>query len=200
MELSRDAARDARPIHRGLEAMQPVRLRDRWSGLPVVIHIRRQPEPGIHRFLPDRIGGLAERPMCQTRPQLPRRPQGCGLPPNRACCRNSGRNEIESDSRCRHRARKPSAHRRAAPALSDNWHRNGKRCQCGAGTPCSGTDRPDRVHPWQLLEASRSGIVRSVPSTPPNLVWLHFDRSGGLPSSRFRAEGPCLSSGSGKHD
>ena len=57
MELSRDAARDARPIHRGLEAMQPVRLRDRWSGLPVVIHLWRQSEPGIHRLFPDRIAG-----------------------------------------------------------------------------------------------------------------------------------------------
>jgi hypothetical protein len=46
MELSRDAAPDKRPIHRGLEAMQPVRLRDRWSGLPVVIHLWRQCEPG----------------------------------------------------------------------------------------------------------------------------------------------------------
>jgi len=60
MELSRDPARDARPIHRGLEAMQPVRLRDRWSGLPVVIHLWRQSEPGIHRLFPDRIAGRRE--------------------------------------------------------------------------------------------------------------------------------------------
>jgi hypothetical protein len=57
MELSRDAARDARSIHRGLEAMQRVRLRDRWSGLPVVIHLWRQSEPGMHRLLPDRVAG-----------------------------------------------------------------------------------------------------------------------------------------------
>lgn len=60
MELSRDAARDARPIHRGLEAMQPVRLRDRWSALPVVLHIRRQPEPLMQRLFPDRIAGRRE--------------------------------------------------------------------------------------------------------------------------------------------
>ena len=57
MELSRDAARDARSIHRGLEAMQRVRLRARWSGLPVVIHLWRQSEPGMHRLLPDRVAG-----------------------------------------------------------------------------------------------------------------------------------------------
>jgi hypothetical protein len=60
MELSRDAAREARPIHRGLEAMQPVRLRDRWSALPVVLHIRRQPEPLMQRLFPDRIAGRRE--------------------------------------------------------------------------------------------------------------------------------------------
>jgi hypothetical protein len=60
MELSRDAAPDKRPIHRGLEAMQPVRLRDRWSGLPVVIHLWRQPEPFMHRLFPDRIAGRRE--------------------------------------------------------------------------------------------------------------------------------------------
>jgi hypothetical protein len=52
-----NAARDARAIHRGLEAMQPIRLRDRWSGLPVVIHLWRQSEPGMHRLLPDRVAG-----------------------------------------------------------------------------------------------------------------------------------------------
>jgi hypothetical protein len=134
---------------------------------------------------------VAERPMDQTRQPRPHRRQGCDLPPNTAWCRNSGRNEIECDCRCRRRARKPSAHHGAVPALSDNWHRNGKRCRCVAGTPCSGTDKPDRVHPWQLLEASRSGIARSVPSTPPNLVWPHLDRSGGLPSSRFEQKGRC---------
>jgi len=40
----------------------------------------------------------------------------------------------------------------------------------GAGTPCSGTGRPDPVHPWELLEASRSGIARSVPPSPLSLV------------------------------
>jgi hypothetical protein len=127
--------------------------------------------------------------MCQTRPLQRHRPQGCDLPPNKAWCRNSGRNEIECDSRCRRRARKPFAHHRAVSALSDNCHRSGKQCQSDAGTPCSGTGRPDRVHPWQLLEASRSGIVRSVPRPPPNLVWQHFGRSCGLPSSRFDQQG-----------
>jgi hypothetical protein len=112
----------------------------------------------------------AKRPTCRTHLLQPRRPLGCGLLPNKAWCRNSGRNEIESDNRCRRRARKSSAHRRAGPALSDNSHRNGNRCRCGAGTPCSGTDKLDPVHPWQLLEASRSGIARSVPPPPPNLV------------------------------
>jgi hypothetical protein len=32
--------------------------------------------------------------------------------------------------------------------------------QSDAGTPCSGTDKPYRVHPWQSLEASHSAIAR----------------------------------------
>jgi hypothetical protein len=74
----------------------------------------------------------ARSPRCQTHPQLLRRRQGCDLPPNKAWCHNSGRNEIECDNRCRHLARKSSAHRRAAPGLSDNSHRNGKRYQSDA--------------------------------------------------------------------
>jgi hypothetical protein len=87
----------------------------------------------------------AERPMCQTRPPRLRRPLGCGPLPNRAWCRNSGRNEIECDSRCRRRVRRPSAGHRAAPVLSDTSRRNGRRCRCGAGTPCG---RSSRSRDW----------------------------------------------------
>ena len=53
---------------------------------------------------------------------------GCGPLPNRGWCRNSGRNEIGCGNRCRRRARRSSACRRAAPALWDTSHRNGRPC------------------------------------------------------------------------
>ena len=47
-------------------------------------------------------------------PPRPRRPPSCGPLPNKRCCRNSGKNEIESGSRCPRRARRSFARRRAA--------------------------------------------------------------------------------------
>lgn len=110
-----------------------------------------------------------ERLTRRMHPPRPRRPLGCGPLPNKASCRNSDKNEIGCGSRCRHRAHRSSARRRAAPALWDTSHRNGKPCQCAAGTPCSGTGKPAPVHLWQLLEESRSGIARFVPLAPPRL-------------------------------
>jgi len=116
----------------------------------------------------------AEIPMGRTHPLRLRRPLGYGPLPNKGWCRNSGKNEIGCGNRCRHRARRSSARRRAAPALWDTSHRNGKPCRCAAGTPCSGKGKPDPAHLWQLLEASRSGIDRFVPSAFP---WLLFPAS-----------------------
>jgi len=107
--------------------------------------------------------------MCRMHRPRHHRPLGCGPLPNREWCRNSGRNEIECGNRCRRRARRSFARRRAAPVLWDTSHRNGKPCLCAAGTPCSGKGRPDPAHRWQLLEASRSGIARFVPLATPRL-------------------------------
>ena len=119
----------------------------------------------------------------------PRRPLGCGPLPNKGWCRNSGKNEIGCGSRYRRRARRSSAHRRAALALWDTSHRNGKPCRYGVGMPHSGTGRPDLVHLWQLLEASRSGTARFVPSisSRPSLA-NHFGGSPRLLSSRFQQQ------------
>ena len=133
---------------------------DRWSGLLVVIHLFREPEPWVHRLLPDRVAGRrkgrrVERTYCNPADRWV-----AVSFPNKAWCRNSGRNEFESDNRCRRRARRPSAPHRAAPALSDSWHRYGKRCQCRAGTLCSGTTRrscgPVKKRSWRSdAEAAR---------------------------------------------
>jgi hypothetical protein len=148
-----------------------------------------------HTSIPPRLSRwAAERSMCQTRPPQRRRQQDYGLLPNKGCCRNSGRNEIECDSRCRRRARRSSAHRRAAPILSDNSHRNGKKCRCGAGMPCSGTDKPDPVHLWRSPEASRSGIGRSVPSVLLHLnvpaILANFSACRRAPGDRSRPVSP----------
>ena len=94
-------------------------------------------------ILPRSSRWAAQRPTCQTRPLRLRR-QGCGLPPNRGCCRSSGRNEIECGSRCRHRGHRSSARRQGRPALSDSSHQNERRCRCDAGKPCSCTGTPIR--------------------------------------------------------
>jgi len=125
---------------------------DRWSGLLVVIHPFREAEPWVHRLLPDRVAGRRK-----------------GRRVERTYCNPADRWVAVSFPI------KRGAAIRAAPDLWDNSHRNGKRCQSDAGTLCSGTDKPDRVHLWQLLEASRSGIARPVPPAfPPRLVCPHF--------------------------
>ena len=101
-----------------------------------------------------------EMPTCRTHPLRLHRPPGCN--PNKGWYGNLGKNEIECGTRCRRRARRPSGRSRAALALWDMSHRNGKPCRSDAGTRCSGTGAPDLVRLWQSLEASRNGILRFV--------------------------------------
>jgi len=54
-----------------------------------------------------------EKPWCQRHLPRRRKPQGCDPLADTEWCRNSGRNEIESGSRCRHRVRRSSAPHRA---------------------------------------------------------------------------------------
>ena len=112
----------------------------------------------------------AQTRRCQKRRLRLRRQQGCGLLPSTACCRSSGRNEIECGSRCRHRGHRSSVRRQAGPALSDSSLRNERRYRCDAGKPCSGTGTPDPVHLWQLLEASRNATAPFSTSSPPRVT------------------------------
>jgi hypothetical protein len=144
---------------------------DRWSGLLVVIYPFRQAEPRMHRLLPDRVAGRrkgrrVERTYCNPADRW----VAVSFPIKRGA---AIRAEMKSNpnNRCRRRARRPSAPHRAAPALLENLRRNGKQYRCGADTPCSGTDKPDPVHLWQLLEASRSGTARFVPSIFSRRHW-----------------------------
>jgi hypothetical protein len=143
---------------------------DRWSGLLVVIHPFREAEPWVHRLLPDRVAGRrkgrgVERTYCNPADRW----VAVSFPIKRGA---AIRAEMKSNpnNRCRRRARRPSAPHRAAPALLENLRRNGKQYRCGADTPCSGTDKPDPVHLWQLLEASRSGTAGSFHRSPPALT------------------------------
>lgn len=119
--------------------------------------------------LPRSSRWASERLTCRTPLPQSRRLPSCDLLPNTTCCRNSGRNEIESDIRRQRGARRFSVRHRAVPVLSDTSHRNEKRYRCAAGTPYNGTGKPDPVHPWQLPEATRSDIARSVPSASSQL-------------------------------
>ena len=111
-----------------------------------------------------------EKPWCQRHLPRRRKPQGCDPLADTEWCRNSGRNEIESGSRCRHCVRRSSAPHRAAPALSDKLRRNGKRYRCGAGTPDSGTGTPEPVHPWAITRSAAQWHcpVLSIDLLPPS--------------------------------
>jgi hypothetical protein len=157
---------------------------DRWSTLPVVLQMRRQAKPRMHRLLPNRVAGRRESRDIESAHHDPadRRvavpfPIECGA---------AIRAEMKSNAIAAVGIAlvnlpltvKPH------PLFRDNWHRNGKRCRCGASMPCSGTDTPDRVHLWQSREASRSGNSRLVPSISSHFGALcQFRRFSRLPSS-----------------
>jgi hypothetical protein len=65
--------------------------------------------------------------------------------------------------------------------------RNGKQYRCGADTPCSGTDKPDPVHLRQLLEASRSGTARFVPSISSRRHWRPLWPISSIAVDRFQS-------------
>jgi hypothetical protein len=153
---------------------------DRWSGLLVVIHPFRQAEPRMHRLLPDRVAGRRKgRRVERTYGNPADRWVAVSFPIKRGAAIRAEM-KLNPNNRCRRRARRPSAPHRAAPALLENLRRNGKQYRCGADTPCSGTDKPDPVHLWQLLEASRSGTARFVPSisSRPHLLTTLADLLG----------------------
>jgi hypothetical protein len=142
MELSRDAARDARPIHRGLEAKQTVRLRDRWSGLPVVIHLWRQSEPGIHRLFPDRIAGRREgRGVKRTHSYSANGRVAISLAIERAAAIWAEMKSKAITAVGVALVNLPFTVE-THPIFRITPHQNGKRYQSDAGTPCSGVRCP----------------------------------------------------------
>jgi hypothetical protein len=141
--------------------------------------------------LPRSSRWAVERPMDQTRQPRPHRRQGCDLPPNTACCRNSGRNEIERDCRCRRRARNPPLTMEPYPMFGITR----TEMESGAGVALArlAVAQVDPIGLTRGDDAKRTAVATpsSFHRSSPILVWPHFDQFCGLSSSRYEQKGRC---------
>ena len=129
----------------------------------MVVHAWRHAEPRMHRFLKDRVAGR-RKCRCLERTHCNSADRGVAVP-----------FPIEGGAATRAKM-KSDAVAAVGIALVDlplavephplfGIGSTEMESRAGAaGTPCSGKGKPDPAHPWRLLEASRSGIDRFVPS------------------------------------